>query len=407
MGPVPGTTPAKTFRASVTDSQATPVTATAEVQVELAPPLPAPQNVRYWSYVYEVLVNWDPVTGAGLQSPRSVHPVTGGTHQIIGTVRTRGIDSLQWEYKVVDHQRQTQVRLPPLPGQRVVSLAAVRHPIELETPEALSWSPELTYATTTKAQNVVVSSTHDSVTVSWDKQPYARGQQVDARLGLSSREGEPGAYRYKTLWQEQGVTGRHEVTFGDLPPATDFRLVILTNDISSISIYAFRQAVRSKPAPAGWTPLPTGAQNLRVTSSDDAHIISWDSPSAYSRRSWFLSVENVTTGRLVFGTFTSGATTWNIPRDRLLASTRYRVTVVHFDLDRIETSIEFNTTQSPPVGQRGARSAGEWTEQQLLALFSAWPHIWWRSALITTDPATWPHWVSALLSPQTGPRENH
>ena len=38
MGPLPGTTPAKTFRASVTDSQAAPVTATAEVQVELAPP---------------------------------------------------------------------------------------------------------------------------------------------------------------------------------------------------------------------------------------------------------------------------------------------------------------------------------------------------------------------------------
>ena len=114
MGPVPGTTPAKTFTATVTDSRSTPDPAMATVAVDLAPPLPAPQNVRYLSYVPEVLVNWDPVPGAGSQEPRSVHPVTGGTHRITGLVRTRALDSLKWDYEVVDHDRQSQVSLAPL-----------------------------------------------------------------------------------------------------------------------------------------------------------------------------------------------------------------------------------------------------------------------------------------------------
>ena len=371
----PSPNPTKTFTAAVTDSQSAPDPAMATVAVDLAPPLPAPQNVRYLSYVPEVLVNWDPVPGAGSQEPRSVHPVTGGTHRITGLVRTRALDSLKWDYEVVDHDRQSQVSLAPLPGLRVVSLAAVRHALELETPQALSWSPELTYAATTEAQNVVVGSTHDTVTVSWDRQPYARDQEIKVRLGLSLRAGEPGAFRSAQLWEEEGASGRHLATFGDLPPATDFTLAIVMHNSPLASVDRFRQAVRTKPAPPGWIPLPTGAQNLRVTSSDDGHTISWDPPSPHSARSWALRVDNVATGRNVFHTFTSGATTWTISRDRLFSSARYRVTVVHFDLNRIETSIEFNTSQSPPVGQRGARSAGEWTEQQLLAFFSAWPHI--------------------------------
>ena len=394
--------PTKSFSATVTDSQTTPDSATGDVRVELVPPLPAPQNVQYASYVADVPVRWDPVPGAGAQSPRSIHPDSGTDWQITGVVRTRLLDDRVWSYDVAGFA-QGRKTLAPLAGLRVLSVAAVRHPLEVDTPEALNWSAELTYAVTTEAQNVVLTVTHDTLTASWDKQPYARDQGIHAILELEATGGE----RRLQLWEEEGVSGRHEVTIGDLPPETDFTFAIVMVDTSATSGNPFRRAVRTKPAPPGWIPLPTGAQNLRVTSSDDGHTISWDPPSPHSARSWALRVDNVATGRNVFHTFTSGATTWTISRDRLFSSARYRVTVVHFDLERTETSIEFNTTQSPPVGQRGARSAGEWTEQQLLALFSAWPHIWWRSALITTDPATWPHWISALLSLQTRLRENH
>ena len=345
--------PTKSFSATVTDSQTTPDSATDDVRVELVPPLPAPQNVQYASYVADVPVRWDPVPGAGAQSPRSIHPDSGTDWQITGVVRTRLLDDRVWSYDVAGFA-QGRKTLAPLAGLRVLSVAAVRHPLEVDTPEALNWSAELTYAATTEAQNVVLTVTHDTLTASWDKQPYARDQGIHAILELEATGGE----RRLQLWEEEGVSGRHEVTIGDLPPETDFTFAIVMVDTSATSGNPFRRAVRTKPAPPGWIPLPTGAQNLRVTSSDDGHTISWDPPSPHSARSWALRVDNVATGRNVFHTFTSGATTWTISRDRLFSSARYRVTVVHFDLNRIETSIEFNTSQSPRIGQRGARSTG-------------------------------------------------
>ena len=53
----------KMFSGAVTDSHATPVSVTATAQVELAEPLTAPENVHYWSYVVDVMVNWDRVPG--------------------------------------------------------------------------------------------------------------------------------------------------------------------------------------------------------------------------------------------------------------------------------------------------------------------------------------------------------
>ena len=65
MGPLPGTTPAKTFRASITDSQATPVTATDAVQVELAEALPAPTGIEIASLSVVIGVQVDAEAGAG------------------------------------------------------------------------------------------------------------------------------------------------------------------------------------------------------------------------------------------------------------------------------------------------------------------------------------------------------
>ena len=63
--------PTKTFTATVTDSQSAPDPAVATVAVDLAPPLPAPQNLSYRSYVDYVLVFWDEVAGAGARILRA------------------------------------------------------------------------------------------------------------------------------------------------------------------------------------------------------------------------------------------------------------------------------------------------------------------------------------------------
>ena len=60
MGTVPGTTPSKTFSVSVTDSRATPVAATDEVQVELAEALSPPTGIEAASLSVVVGVSWTP-----------------------------------------------------------------------------------------------------------------------------------------------------------------------------------------------------------------------------------------------------------------------------------------------------------------------------------------------------------
>ena len=328
----------KRVTATVTDSRG--VQRQTSLDVARVRALPAPQNVEYLSYVADVVVHWDAVDGAGSQSPRSVHSVTRNPIQITGLVRTRATTDEMWTYQVLDSPRQSGVSLPPLPGLRVVSVAAVRHPLEVETPEALNWSTDLTYAATTEAQNVVISTTHDSITVLWDKQPYARGQGLRVRLTAN----ETGGTRSAHLWEE-GVSGRHQVTFAHLPPATAFTLSIFMVDTTA-KTGPPPYAVRTKSAPPDWTPQPTsGAQNLRVTTSAEGYTVAWDPPYPIpddQPTTWFLTIENPVTDNW-YTTSTHGTTSWTIPLDYLLPSTRYRVIVTHHDLAQIETSIDFTT----------------------------------------------------------------
>ena len=339
--PAPDTATAlepKRVTATVTDSRG--VQRQTSLNVARVRALPAPQHVEYLSYVADVVVHWDAVDGAASQSPRSVHSVTRNPIQISGLVRTRATTDEMWTYQVLDSPRQSGVSLPPLPGLRVVSVAAVRHPLEVETPEALNWSTDLTYAATTEAQNVVISTTHDSITVLWDKQPYARGQGLRVRLTAN----ETGGTRSAHLWEE-GVSGRHQVTFAHLPPATAFTLSIFMVDTTA-KTGPPPYAVRTKSAPPDWTPQPTsGAQNLRVTTSAEGYTVAWDPPYPIpddQPTTWFLTIENPVTDNW-YTTSTHGTTSWTIPLDYLLPATRYRVIVTHHDLAQIETSIDFTT----------------------------------------------------------------
>ena len=51
------------------------------------------------------------------------------------------------------------------------AVAPMRHPLEAETPAALRWTPARQATTVTYPANVTVTTTHDTVTVRWDRQP--------------------------------------------------------------------------------------------------------------------------------------------------------------------------------------------------------------------------------------------
>ncbi len=369
--PLPNQT--KAFNATVTDAQTPAASTQASVSVALAEALAGPTNVEYQSYVGVVLVTWDPVTGAGSQSPLGRHPQRGVPTRVNGSIRTRAVEATEWDYQTLEFDGQSSLVLETPPGPRALSLAAVRHALELETPEALNWSGALTYAAATEAENVVISASHDTITVSWDKQPYARWTEVQARLRLADANAVPPGLRMIRVWEEVGVSGRHQVVFSDLPAETDFLVWIVIVDTTGRSEPTL-YAARTEAPPPDWTPLPLGAQNLRVTTSAEGYIIDWDSPNPNAFvETWFLNVENAATGEWVFGTGTHGATTWTILRDRLRPSTRYRVIVSHHDLKETETSIEFVTLATNADDRTATASVEGVSELNQLAFFPVWP----------------------------------
>ena len=333
---------AKTVTATVTDSRG--VQRQAALDVARARALPAPQNVGYWSSVSGVVLRWDRVAGAGSQSPLTIHPVSKNRLLVSGLVRTRAnSDGAAWSYHTVEMLGHSELFVEPPPQLRVFSAAAVRHPLELETPGALNWSDEVAYAATKPAQNVTLATTHDTVTASWDRQPYAVGQQILVWLFNDAAGNE--SWQYEHLSEEPGVTGRHTVTFTNLPPDTRLRLMIAMGDEISTRHY-----VRTRAAPSGWTPPPAGPRNLRYELDGDILTVLWDNPYAGAQQDWLLTIENPATGNSwltdVYGT------SWTLPGWLgVFPNTQYRVTVEHRSGMPPGSSSILITTPSPPTGQ--------------------------------------------------------
>ena len=338
---------AKRITATVTDSRG--VQRHAALEVARARALPAPTNVRRFSQVGEVIVSWDEVDGAGSQSPTIVH----SGRSVTGLVRTRANhDGAPWRYHTATRLYADEWVLGPTSGVQVLSVAAVRHPLGVETPDALSWSDDLVYASTTVAQNVTLAATHDTVTVSWDRQPHVGYQQVWVWLSRADNEG---GRRWKTLHEELGVAGRHTVIFNGLPADTQLEVVIEMHyagaaERPDLPSNVTQHTVRTLLAPPGWTPAPVGPQNLRYMQTSGVTTVLWDEPYPDAEPSWFLTIENLATGA-IWGTWVSG-TAWTLPADLVvLPDTVYLVTVEHADLVSGAASISFRTPPTPPAGQ--------------------------------------------------------
>ena len=378
---------AKRITATVTDARG--VRREAALDVARARALPAPTGVWYQTNVGGVTVSWDEVEGAGSQSPTIVSG--NDRRRVTGVMRTRpNRDGAAWSYQTVTRLYADEWDLGPTSGVRVLSVAAVRHPLETETPSALNWSDDLEYASTTLAQNVTLTATHDTVTASWDRQPYAGGQQVLVTLHKRSQVDRRGdlrasGYRFLQLWEQEGVGGRHRVTFSHLPPDTDLRLAIemhhYTGDAEEpdYSPDTTSHNVRTLPAPAGWVPVPAGPQNLRYTEVNGSITVTWDDPYSNAEPNWFLTIENPLTGAR-WVTWVSG-TSWSLPADLVvLPDTQYRVTVEHIDVVVGSASILFRTPPASATGHTGPPdipdvSPRELRLRALRTFFPIWPMV--------------------------------
>ena len=349
LGPVPGTTPAKTFRASVTDSQATPVTATAEVQVELAPPLPAPTNLWLSGLTQEVIYGFDySVAGAGAQAPEDAGPYER-LWQTGYVLRVRATSASAAElYDIVRVPQFTHVLEWSVPGPHHGMVASMRHPIERHTPSALIWSAPVSFALAETPQNVTVTATHDTVTVSWDEQPHADCNSL-------SIDG-PAYHNDAHVWDLSTSSGRHTYTFERMPPETEFDIHISIGCYAdepegtsyyTPNAYAFTGA-RTKAAPSDWTPPPVGPLNLRATATHDEITLTWDRPHPDARPAWRVLVYE---GERYFATL-AGHSERPVRirfgmRSYVRPSTTYRVLVTHHGATTGSGEVTVTTAAAP------------------------------------------------------------
>lgn len=135
----------KTFSASVTDSQPTSDTASDEVLIDLAPPLPAPTRLRHASYPDMLISSWNDVRTVGRVNFTNApgYPDCNETY----AVRYRSAGSSESTHVMAERQINGGVWEMSARGVHVMSVAARRDPIQLLTPAALQWSDSHSYAT--------------------------------------------------------------------------------------------------------------------------------------------------------------------------------------------------------------------------------------------------------------------
>ena len=323
---------AKRVTATVTDSRG--VRQEAAIEVARARALPAPTRLSYGSHFETVLVGveWSEA-GPNLSAD--------------AVARYRPIGGAEWSYSAVDDSVLT---LKPPPGEHTASIAAVRHALEAETPEALNWSEELRFARTVAPQNLVATATHDTVTVAWDKQPYTN-QMPSVRLTTTSnRDGSLS----ERVYEEDGEYGRHEVAFKHVLPDTEYVVTIIMSDLGTL--VPTSTTVRTMAAPAGWVPPPRGPQNLRATATHDSITVTWEHPHDTVRAPYIVELLDAHSGALLNHTWVSTQTSWtgralNGAALRPGKQYRIRVKLMTFTLPTVEVVVRVPAAQDENAEQ--------------------------------------------------------
>ena len=341
----------KRVTAVVTDSRG--VRREAALDVARARALPAPTRLSYGSHFETVLVGW---------SEADPNLFTAAV------ARYRPIGGAEWSYSVADYSVLT---LETPTGEHLASVAAVRHALEAETPEALNWSEELRLARTVAPQNLVATATHDTITVAWDKQPYTT-QMPYVSVSSPAFNG----LHSSRVFEEEGEYGRHEVVFKHVPPDTEY---VVTIDMSDLGTpVPTSTTVRTTAAPAGWVPPPRGPQNLRAMATHDSITVTWEAPHDGARLVWLAELIDEQTGRVINHRWFTDDMTWTVRGSRsggiLKPNRQYRILVEHrtFKLPTAEITV---TTSAPPTAAQGTADDSD-DDQEVtgrLPFFPIWP----------------------------------
>ena len=217
-----GARPRATITATVTDATGAPATASAAYTI--VPPLPAPTGLSTGEVnSYQVGLHWDAVDGAGSQSP-AVQNDRGRDEfdsylfryrdaEAEATARYEFVGPLQYPFADVRPGPLDALSMPTTTGDYLGMVAAIRHPIEQETPAALNWSAAVPFGVARAPENIVVQATHDTLEVSWDEQPYTQGARGGAARGRRAftSGGAPAGSRPPTAVTTRSSTISHRI----------------------------------------------------------------------------------------------------------------------------------------------------------------------------------------------------
>ena len=371
----------KTFSAAVSDAQETGTVASASIRVDLAPALIAPVDITYASHDASVQMSWD----WNRTFPRfSDYPT-------FALLRHRPAASDDWRYLIAQPLRSDPTFRLELPtGNHLVAVAAIRHEIELQTPDALQWSDARQMAGAFPPPNVRATATHDTITVSWDRQPHLVGQRTSARIRRSDLTAPWQGGWGKSVDEVYGQSGRHELVFPGMEPNTDYRVQV---DVGvPDSVIEIVTSVRTLAPPPGWTAPPRGPQNLGASATDACITANWDLPYPGAPNRWFVELFAAETGQPWHFAWIHSKSSWTICGSRsghpLNAGAQYRIRVEHLSVVPHAAEIVVTTdAAAQPRSQRAGTGIGQ--DMRLLPFAPQWPVSMDGRFAMTDDAFDW------------------
>ena len=318
---------------AVTDAAG--ATTTASAAYTIVPPLPAPRLRPGPATVEETLIimSWRPVPGA--------RPAGRVGHYLL---RWRPADASTWRYVAVEDNEP----LKPWIGGIIWELeggatyqhqsAAMRDPIEQETPQQLAWSATQTTTTAHPPTGVVATATHNTLTVRWNPQSASL-----VWITLNPRQA--GMRPIDHSWR-LGDQPADQVTFVALKPATTYTITVSVQGDFPERLSTSIQA-RTTSAPPGWTPPRRGPQNVRASATHDSITVRWEHPHTGAPPIYQVFVAHPTApGRHV--ELVRGRTEFTL--GLLEPETTYTVEIRHLGLIKAPVTVEVRTNAPPATG---------------------------------------------------------
>ena len=352
----------KAFSATATDSLS--VAAAASATVRLAAPLRAPRDLEYASFRGVVFTGWEyvPLDGAD-QSLRQGEK----RNYAMSLVRWRPENVQTWTYSLDLRGGGNGPWETPGQGVHVMSVAALRVAIERETPTALHWSAPVKYAVAFAPTNVTATATHDTITVSWDRQQHGPSSffvDLTSATGFVSR-----------LVYTDGSSGRETVLFGSMPPSTTFEVVVGVGTgpypPANTSV-----SVATNAAPAAWEAPSRGAQQLRVSATHDSITATWTHPDPDAEHRYVVYIFDIATGERLDARGTSGQSeTFRRPDVPILPQRAYRIIVRHLALEEVDRAVEVTTAagSAQDAGGSSERASVPGDPMDAIPFTARWP----------------------------------